>query len=968
MAFDPYYTWLGIRPDESAGGGPNHYRLLGLSLFEDNAGVIDNAADRQMAHVRTFQTGPHAAASQRLLSEITLARLTLLNPQKRSAYDAELRKKLQPPAPPPPAVAETQPIVVTVPPELTGLNERALAPAVSTAGDVAGSSRRQKNPALELAKIVAGGLAGLALSVLLLRYVAGIDITGLMPVPKQVSAQKLAQQEQVKVTKTPASTSSKPTTQGQGQDAKTADTLVIYNTRNWTYGGGGTKVCAIELRKGSSVVWRKDDIPLAWDRQSNPATRIDVPSIDYDVLRINVIKWVEGGRAGLSEVELIRNGRNVLLHRPAIASEPYDLPGKCTAQMAVDGIRDEVAQGGDGMGYWLLPKSEPGWIEISLTGDLTAKAGSSARDASDVAKKGGKKSKKKAPTLSPSPHPTSSTGTVSSSTGASSYLPVLQPRRLTIPPAAEQEVVKATLEELYGLSKLKSEAEKLKVAGDLRRVAGEANERPAEQFAALRQAAELAQEVGDAKLLAQCIDEMAQRFEIDLMLVEATMFAQCAKNARTAEAIESLVVEARPVILFALGEGEFEAAKRLTDATMAACARPSGLKYRKSVSDGQKEVNRLHSAWQDFEQALQKLQAQPDDGAANLTAGKWLCFERADWEAALPYLARAGNLALQQAAELELSKPIDALGQLAAADAWYDAGAAGPKESLWHLRARLLYSQAKRGPLDGLAAAKVERRLDELAKDGDLKPLVERYESAAARGRLRTELSPIVRRHCVLAFAFEPADFLLAADKPTLRDLSGQENHGMVHGTSLVAGRAGSAFGFQAEEDYVESPDQPSLNPEAAFTICAWIYQHSPVRPGGADDIVSKEEFGGGTGSGFSLRLHDRKPDINFGSGPQWLTVRAPQIAETGKWLHLAGVYNGEHEALFVDGVEVASAPCAQLMSASPRPIRVGRGPFAQDRRFHGVIDEVAMFDIGLTADDVRLLYDLGKAGTPLSK
>jgi hypothetical protein len=140
------------------------------------------------------------------------------------------------------------------------------------------------------------------------------------------------------------------------------------------------------------------------------------------------------------------------------------------------------------------------------------------------------------------------------------------------------------------------------------------------------------------------------------------------------------------------------------------------------------------------------------------------------------------------------------------------------------------------------------------------------------------------------------------------------------------------------------------------------------VRPGGADDIVSKEEFGGGTGSGFSLRLHDRKPDINFGSGSEWMTVRAPQTAETGKWLHLAGVYNGEHEALFVDGVEVAANPCTKLMSVSPRSVRVGRGPFAQDRRFHGVIDEVAMFDIGLTADDVRLVYELGKAGTPLSK
>lgn len=49
--FDPYYTWLGIAPEEQP---PNHYRLLGIRLFEDNADVISNAADREMGHLFTF--------------------------------------------------------------------------------------------------------------------------------------------------------------------------------------------------------------------------------------------------------------------------------------------------------------------------------------------------------------------------------------------------------------------------------------------------------------------------------------------------------------------------------------------------------------------------------------------------------------------------------------------------------------------------------------------------------------------------------------------------------------------------------------------------------------------------------------------------------------------------------------------------------------------------------------------------
>lgn len=88
--FDPYYKWLAIPPAEQP---PNHYRLLGLVLFESDADVISAAADRQMAHIRTFQNGPHRQHSQRLLNEIALARVTLLNPNQKAEYDAKLRSQ-----------------------------------------------------------------------------------------------------------------------------------------------------------------------------------------------------------------------------------------------------------------------------------------------------------------------------------------------------------------------------------------------------------------------------------------------------------------------------------------------------------------------------------------------------------------------------------------------------------------------------------------------------------------------------------------------------------------------------------------------------------------------------------------------------------------------------------------------------------------------------------------------------------
>lgn len=95
-SFDPYYTWLGIPPEEQPA---NHYRLLGLRLFESHPDAISNAADRQMMMLRTFQTGSHAGDSQKLLNEVAAAKICLLNPEKKAAYDEHLRRSVSAGAP-----------------------------------------------------------------------------------------------------------------------------------------------------------------------------------------------------------------------------------------------------------------------------------------------------------------------------------------------------------------------------------------------------------------------------------------------------------------------------------------------------------------------------------------------------------------------------------------------------------------------------------------------------------------------------------------------------------------------------------------------------------------------------------------------------------------------------------------------------------------------------------------------------
>jgi serine/threonine protein kinase/anti-sigma factor RsiW len=107
-AFDPYYQWLGIPPKDQP---PNHYRLLGVERFEENPDVIASAAEQRTTYLRTFQLGKYSGLSQRLLNEVAKAKVCLLNPAQKAAYDARLKQQSlpaqatppsAPPAPPPP--------------------------------------------------------------------------------------------------------------------------------------------------------------------------------------------------------------------------------------------------------------------------------------------------------------------------------------------------------------------------------------------------------------------------------------------------------------------------------------------------------------------------------------------------------------------------------------------------------------------------------------------------------------------------------------------------------------------------------------------------------------------------------------------------------------------------------------------------------------------------------------------------
>ena len=88
--FNPYHKWLGIPPRDQPA---DHYRLLGIERFENDADIISLAADQRMYFLRSFQNGARSNLSQQLLNEVATARACLLNETKKNDYDSKLRQK-----------------------------------------------------------------------------------------------------------------------------------------------------------------------------------------------------------------------------------------------------------------------------------------------------------------------------------------------------------------------------------------------------------------------------------------------------------------------------------------------------------------------------------------------------------------------------------------------------------------------------------------------------------------------------------------------------------------------------------------------------------------------------------------------------------------------------------------------------------------------------------------------------------
>jgi hypothetical protein len=202
-------------------------------------------------------------------------------------------------------------------------------------------------------------------------------------------------------------------------------------------------------------------------------------------------------------------------------------------------------------------------------------------------------------------------------------------------------------------------------------------------------------------------------------------------------------------------------------------------------------------------------------------------------------------------------------------------------------------------------------------------------------------------------------------------DLSGNGNGGNVTGgPTFASAKYGNGIMMNGASQYVELPNE-SLYDVGAFTISAWVNMTDVT---GNHFIASKYRDAAGSDVSYRLQMIDGKFEFAaYGdtTGSVYHYKMTNTTYSTGTWYYVTAAYDGgatiSSIKIFVNGSEVTdvtpeSAGNFVALSNSAQPFRIGTGNSAGTNTylFAGTMDEVKLFNRGLTPTEVANRYNLG--------
>lgn len=723
-SFDAYHQWLGIAADEQPA---NHYRLLGVRLYEADPIVLQHAADQRMAHLRTLQSGPRSQLSQRLLNEVAAALRCLLMPDLRTRYDAELRcEQSRSPIPVVAMPAESQqgnggmlatpptfPVPPPVPPPRAGsVSLPAQLPVTSVSG---GRRGRSTDAVVAVAKVVAGGIAGLACGVVLVWLVGGLDLLG----------QLRSKARSTKRAESPTSSSSPkmtPVTTKKAAPKTTPAVLLPVEMAPATPSPPSPPNTVDDTENTTPAAASEQVQPQPVALAESPAYLSDMPPIEVIALKVPAMPV---------RVRQQQSPHGIFLHPAAnsTAKITFDLAKRYRFLSGAAALNDS-AKGpalskltmrivGDGQTLWTSkPIRAPGDAEqfqVGVTGvarlelqvqcpgpDGRAHASWFAVMADPKDDPNNEELEKLFPSGKPKPRELSDL-VKTEPAPEKAKLPRPSPDKLA---AAERTFAEVMDAEIAAAKSLEAKA---KLADKLLHLGTSPDQDAASQYVVLSAACSKAV---DLSQLLKGLSLLEQRFEGDLTDVRLAGL-ESVKGQITAQQVEQFAETLLRAIDSAERRDRFEAAEQMSKIGQASGRKLNDRRLTDAFVDRGDRTAKLANAYSLVKSSLLTAQANPDDQEAAFRAGQYIAYVRNDWKDALPLLARSTDEELRALVQEDLKNPTESADILKLADRWWERAESSSALSQEGMRRRAAhwYRLVPSGKLQGLDAQKVAKRI-----------------------------------------------------------------------------------------------------------------------------------------------------------------------------------------------------------------------------------------------------------------
>lgn len=181
-------------------------------------------------------------------------------------------------------------------------------------------------------------------------------------------------------------------------------------------------------------------------------------------------------------------------------------------------------------------------------------------------------------------------------------------------------------------------------------------------------------------------------------------------------------------------------------------------------------------------------------------------------------------------------------------------------------------------------------------------------------------------------------------------DASNNLNNGTVTGALPSPGKIGYCRSFDGLLNRIVYLKSPSLNVLNKMTLVAWIL---PLSLGGGNfgRILWKGTFSLMVKSATALEF-----DFNVGASNKY-TVTPNGVIKFGSWTHVAAGFDGANTFIYADTVKYTGTATAGPVDAHSAYDLYCGNLSAFNRGFHGLIDEVIIFNRALSLSDVSYVF-----------